>query len=162
MLLKFDVQARAFQSALPRLAVASVLAGIVVILASGCENKTLGRSCDVTADAGPTQGAWNSGAADCPSRLCIKPALQPSASGSGTSAYCTASCTSDSDCDGQTRDTSNPNDKRCVRGFTCAVIFGQGPGPVCCTKLCLCRDFVGPTGVVTPPECQAGGTPSCQ
>jgi hypothetical protein len=26
----------------------------------------------------------------------------------------------------------------------------------------LCRDFVGPTGVVTPPECQAGGTPSCQ
>jgi len=42
-----------------RLALTGVLASVAVLFATGCEDKTLGRSCDVGADAGPSQGAWN-------------------------------------------------------------------------------------------------------
>jgi hypothetical protein len=143
-----------------RLALTGGLASVVVLFATGCEDKTLGRSCDVAVDAGPSQGAWNTGATDCPSQICIKPAVQAGAS-TNTTAYCTAQCSSDNDCNGQTRDTSNPNDKRCAGGFTCAVVFGQGPGQICCRKLCLCRDFIAPTGPVSPAACQDSSSPSC-
>jgi hypothetical protein len=34
-------------------------------------------------------------------------------------------------------------------------------GPLCCQKLCLCRDFLGSTGAMTPIECQGAAAATC-
>jgi hypothetical protein len=82
---------------------------------------------------GAAQGAYATNATDCPSHLCIKPAVQPGVSNDlDTGPYCTVRCNSDSDCNGQTRDFTNPNDTRCMKGFTCAIPFGVGK--LCCAE----------------------------
>jgi hypothetical protein len=40
---------------------------------------------------------------------------------------------------------------RCKTGFACGVAFVVGP--LCCQKLCLCKDFLGTTGLQTPQTC---------
>jgi hypothetical protein len=139
----------------------SCLIAAIGICASGCENKAIGRPCDLTVDAGPSQAVYAQGSLDCPSRICAKPAFAPgSPIETGTGAYCTSTCSSDTDCYGQTRDINDPRDKRCRSGFVCAVPFGQGP--LCCQKLCLCRDFISPSaGPIAPAECQGGTPGSC-
>ena len=143
------------------------LGSLVVLLAGfafslACEDKGLGRPCDITTDASATQGAYIVNATDCPTRLCVKPAVQPGVSTTdfNTGAYCSAICKTDSDCDGQTRDFGNQHDTRCKKGFTCAPVFGEGT--MCCTKLCLCRDFVPNSGPLTPDACQSGSDASCK
>ncbi len=134
-----------------------VLCATLVVAA--CEDKSLGRSCNLTFDAGPTQGAYTVQASDCPSHICNRPAIQSGVSPSDvdTAPYCTVTCNSDSDCNGETRDSNNPSDKRCKSGFTCAIPYGQGK--LCCQKLCLCRDFFVPgDSPVTPAACQNGGS----
>ncbi len=142
--------------------------GCVLILAlaalwtnAACEDKAIGRPCDITADAGAAQGAYNNNATDCPSHLCIKPAVQPGVSiDLDTSAYCTVQCSSDTDCNGQTRDPSNPLDKRCRKGFSCAPVFDKGA--LCCVKLCLCRDFfVSSVGPAVPDTCKSDSGVTC-
>ncbi len=136
------------------------LAVVLAVAATACEDKGLGRSCDVTVDAGTTQGAYNMNAAECPSRLCVKPAIQPGVStGLDTGAYCTIRCSSDSDCsDGQQRDPSNAADFRCRKGYACAKVFDRGGSPprgLCCDKVCLCRDFFSASvGPAIPQGCQ--------
>jgi len=147
-----------------RLAWSSVLALAAVMLTAGCEDKALGRSCDIRSDASlsATQAAYAVPAADCPSGICAKPAVQPGVSTDNftTGPYCTVRCNSDSDCDGQTRDFTNTNDKRCMKGFVCAIPFGEGK--LCCQKLCLCRDFFSSSvGPVTPLACQNDAGASC-
>jgi hypothetical protein len=129
---------------------------------AGCEDKAIGRPCDVLTDAGPSQGVYNAEALECPSRICLKPVVQQGASGSvDTTAYCSASCSQDSDCDGQTRDQNNPLDKRCSKGFTCGIAFVKGK--ICCQKLCLCKDFLDDkVGAPTPIACQSGGAATCK
>jgi len=145
------------------LAWAGALALAVAILASGCEDKAIGRTCDLRSDAsvGAAQGAYAIPATDCPSRICIKPAVQPGVSNDlNTGPYCTAECTADSDCVGQTRDFTNGNDRRCMKGFTCAIPFDSGK--LCCQKLCLCRDFFSASvGPATPEVCQNNAGKSC-
>jgi len=128
---------------------------------TGCEDKAIGRPCDVLTDAGPAQGVFNAEALECPSRICLKPVVQQGASGTvDTTAYCSASCSQDSDCDpSQLRDPTNPLDKRCSKGFTCGIAFVKGK--ICCQKLCLCKDFLGPAGAPTPIACQSGGAAKC-
>jgi hypothetical protein len=128
---------------------------------AACEDKAVGRPCDVRTDASAAQGAYAVGATDCPSRLCVKPAVQPGVSVDlVTSAYCTIQCSSDTDCDGQTRDPSNPLDKRCLKGFVCAPIFDKGD--LCCTKLCLCRDFFSASvGPAIPDACKPESGVTC-
>lgn len=144
-----------------RLIEGALLAAILLGAGAACEDKAIGRPCDVTVDASAVQGAYNSNATDCPSHLCIKPAVQPGVSiNLDTGAYCTAKCSSDSDCNGQARDPSNALDTRCRKGFTCAPIFPTGPA--CCEKLCLCRDFVAASvGPVVPDVCKADAGLSC-
>jgi len=124
-----------------------------------CEDKAIGRRCDVLSDAGASQGVYNSEALECPSRICLKPVVQQGAvmPTPPTEAFCSASCSQDSDCDGQLRDPSNPDDHRCSKGFACGIAFVKGK--ICCQKLCLCKDFLGPSGVTTPIACQAGAGP---
>ncbi len=132
-----------------------------------CEDKAIGRPCNVGTDASTAQGAYNTNATDCPSHLCVKPAVQPGVStGLETGPYCTVRCNSDTDCDGQLRDPSNPLDLRCRKGYACAPIFGASDNPgaqsLCCAKLCLCRDFfVSSVGPATPDACKPDSGVSC-
>ena len=150
------------RSAVLRLSVVGALGFAAVALGNaGCEDQAIGRPCDVLTDAGPAQGVFNAEALECPSRICLKPVVQQGASGSvDTTAYCSASCSQDSDCDpNQLRDPTNPLDKRCQKGFTCGIAFVKGK--ICCQKLCLCKDFLGPGGAPTPIACQSGGAATC-
>ncbi len=121
----------------------------------------IGRPCDLTVDAGATQAVYNASASECPSNLCLKPVVQIGATIPGplTQATCSASCSYDSDCDGELRDPSNPLDQRCTEGFACGIPFVKGP--LCCKKLCVCKDFLGPEGLSTPIACQGGGDGTC-
>jgi hypothetical protein len=139
-----------------------VLAAVALLGNTGCEDKAIGRRCDVLTDAGAAQGVYNSEALECPSRICLKPVVQVGATmpDPPTQAYCSASCSQDSDCDGQLRDQSNSLDYRCSKGFACGIAFVKGK--ICCQKLCLCKDFLGPTGAPTPIACQSGGAAKCE
>ncbi len=121
----------------------------------------IGSLCDDGVDASAAQAVFNSEASECTSRICVKPFVQQGASDGGTvatAALCTASCESDSDCDGQLGDPSNPDDRRCKTGFACGTPFVQGS--LCCKKLCMCKDFLaGPQQ--TPIACQNGGAATC-
>jgi hypothetical protein len=139
------------------------LAGAVLslVVLSACEDKAIGRRCDVQADASPSQAVFNGQALECPTRICVKPALEQGVPNTKmTAPYCTAECSKDSDCDGETRDNSNSNDKRCAGGFICAVPFQVGP--LCCKKLCVCKDFVPKEGLPTPASCdKSKGVSTC-
>jgi hypothetical protein len=131
--------------------------------ADGASASSLGASvgspCDVLMDAGPSQAVYNAEALQCPSRICLKPAVQMGAGTVDTAAFCSASCTQDTDCDGQVRDPSNSLDARCQKGFVCGVPFVKGR--LCCQKLCLCQDFLGPQGAPTPIDCQGDLAATC-
>jgi len=138
-----------------------LLAAVALFGNTGCEDKGIGRPCDVLTEATPAQGVYNSEALECPSRICLKPVVQQGASTPSppTTAFCSASCSQDSDCDGQTRDPSNPLDQRCSKGFACGIAFVKGQ--ICCQKLCLCKDFLGPAGAPTPIACQGTAAAEC-
>jgi len=124
------------------------------------DTPNVGATCDILTDAGPSQGVYNAEALECTSRVCVKPIVQPGATDSfGTTAFCTTPCNQDSDCDGQTRDPTNPRDSRCATSFACGILFVKGR--ICCQKLCICRDFLGPSGPATPVACQGDAAASC-
>ena len=115
----------------------------------------LGGPCNLSVDAGPSQAVHNASASECPSHLCLRTVVQQGSAGpNDTAPFCTAECNQDSDCDGELRDPTNPLDKRCRNGFTCGVAMVVGP--LGCQNLCLCKDFLGPSGAPTPIACQAG------
>src|SRR5688572_2499986 len=58
---------------LSALSLAGALSSLVFVLAA-CEDKAIGRRCDVQADAGPMQAVFNGQALECPTRICLKPA----------------------------------------------------------------------------------------
>jgi hypothetical protein len=111
------------------------------LVSSGCEDKHIGRVCDLDAiDAGmPTTGTSSTiqgQAVECPTRICLLPEKQQM---TNTGPLCTATCSSDDDCsDGET--TSNQNSVQCKKGFACVV--ATTVGAFCCEKLCVCKDFI--------------------
>jgi hypothetical protein len=157
-----------------------VLAAMAMFGNTGCEDKAIGRPCDVLTKATSEQGIYNSEALECPSRICLKPVVQKGATmpNPATTAYCSASCSQDSDCDGQTREVrkcpdNNPcpangqcadgstctPDLRCSQGFACGIAFVKGS--ICCQKLCLCKDFLSPAGAPIPIACQGDNAATC-
>jgi hypothetical protein len=128
---------------------AFAIAGLALLglVATGCEDKHIGRVCSLDApDAGAsgtgTSAILNGSAVECPSRICLLPAEQKTAT---TGPLCTAGCSSDDDCDGE---TSSKNSAQCHSGFTCMV--ATTVGDFCCERLCVCKDFVD-TSPMTPP-----------
>jgi len=117
----------------------------------------IGAPCSLGLAAGVSQGVLSSGAPECSSGICLKPAVATAASGAGvvdTTAFCTAPCATDAECDGLLRDPSNPNDKSCVSGYACGLAFVDGA--FCCQKFCVCKDFNrGP--MLTPITCPGFG-----
>jgi hypothetical protein len=130
----------------------------------GCgRSYTVGQVCDLTVDAGPSQGVVNLEAGACKTGLCLKPVLAPGSSviDPPTGATCTDECSSDSDCGGELRSSSDAQDTRCKGGFVCGVPFVVGP--LCCKHYCLCKDFLGGSGAQMPVACQGpDALASCQ
>jgi hypothetical protein len=124
---------------------------------TGCADKHIGRICAISAssDAGtdPNFVAVNSLALECPSRICILPAQEKSPNGTGP--LCTDSCSSDDDCsDGEKRTGTKEEDPRCATGFACRVIIPDLKDvPLSCQKICVCKDFLGPSTSV-PESCK--------
>lgn len=141
------------KSPVPCLPRAAALGLILAALGlSACEDKAIGRRCDVQADAGLTQAVYNGQALECPTRICVKPSRDNAvATQVDTAPYCTAECSKDSDCDGEVRDRKDGTDRRCATGFVCGVAFEVGP--LCCKKICLCKDFLPKTGAPAPTSC---------
>jgi hypothetical protein len=113
--------------------------------------------------AGPNQAVYRTGAPECETGLCLRPARDVAvASFVDTQATCTKTCSTDSDCAGAAvRDRANGTDKRCTNGYSCAVPFEVGP--LCCRKLCVCNDFLPASGVIAPASCAApAGTSVCE
>ena len=134
-----------------------LLVGLTSLLATGCENRAIGRTCTTLAEDSETVQAKdtiiNDEALECPTRICIKQG-QAGALGATTSPFCTAECKSDSDCDdGETRDMSNARDRRCESGFVCGVAVETTP--FACKKLCLCKDFLDDGIAIDPSSCLA-------
>lgn len=131
------------------------VAGISVVDAS--QTPSVGQACamEESPTASPAQTLVNANAASCPARICLRPAAPTNTPPPDTGPFCTAECQTDDDCVGATRNPSDPADRRCRTGFVCAI--PTVTGPLCCRKLCVCRDFLGPTGPEVPPECTVGG-----
>jgi hypothetical protein len=146
---------------LSKLVAAAPLAFAIAILglaASGCEDKHIGRVCDLdTADAGaPTTGSsatLNGQAVECPSRICLLPAANMT---TNTGPLCTAGCSSDDDCsDGET--STDHTSRQCKTGFACLI--ATTVGNFCCERMCICKDFIDTTVPgfnKTPTVCMAG------
>ena len=115
----------------------------------------VGQICDLTVEAEPSQAIANMMSGTCPFGVCLKPVVDPSRAllEPPLGATCTAACSSDSDCTGETRDPNDPQDARCQGGFVCGVPFVVGP--LCCKRYCVCRDFLGADVTQTPPACMA-------
>jgi hypothetical protein len=136
---------------------------LVGLVASGCEDKHIGRVCSLDApDAGAsgtgTSAILNGSAVECPSRICLLPAGDKVPM---TGPLCTAGCSSDDDCDGE---TSSRNKLQCHSGFTCMV--ATTVGDFCCERLCVCKDFIDttprtPAYNATPASCVSGKS-SCK
>lgn len=108
-------------------------------LTGGCNPNSIGRPCVAPTGDGGAPIAINgtdvsSPALECPSRLCL---IQQTSGGAGgadagsSRNTCTASCSSDSDCEAETKEL-------CPNGFRCAV--ATDVGNYCCRKLCVCSD----------------------
>jgi len=141
---------------------ALVAFGVVVLAAGGCDDKHIGRPCQIGVpppDAGSSGGAFatiTSPALECPSRICL---LANDVNGDATKykegASCTAPCSTDDDCsDAETGSKNDMSDFHCKTNFLCT--WPTTVGPFACQKLCVCHDFLlVPTGGIQPPAaCQ--------
>jgi hypothetical protein len=127
---------------LGRIAPLAFVLALTTLAVAGCENKHIGRLCDLgVSDDGGTAGTGttatiNSEALECPSRICLLPGNEQ---GANTASLCTAECSSDDDCsDGET--TSDPNNVHCKSSFVCTI--PTTVGDFCCRKMCVCKDFL--------------------
>jgi hypothetical protein len=128
----------------------------LALVSSGCEDKHIGRPCDLgTAAMAGNSGTGNtatinSQSVECPSRICLSPAADKNV----PFPLCTADCSSDDDCEGE---TGKKADKRCETGFACVV--PTTVGAFCCRRLCVCKDNIetsNPDYNKTPEACKAG------
>lgn len=114
-------------------------------LTSGCNDNHIGRPCElgVQADGGTMSSTVNSQALECPSRICLLPGTTGGNPGS-TGPLCSAFCSSDDDCSPNEGGENPPDGKQCKHGFGCG--WPTTVGPLCCQRMCICRDFGGEPG----------------
>lgn len=118
---------------------------VAALGATGCPDQHIGRKCDLgrDVDGGAKTAFSNTGALECPSRICILPDQDRTVMGTGP--LCTAECSSDDDCaDGELRANKTDNtDSRCRDGFACRRLFsGLSTNELACKRLCVCKDFI--------------------
>ncbi len=123
-----------------------------LLLAPGCDDQKIGRLCFIQRDV--AEGAnvvVNPQALECPSRMCLY-YKDPTVSGVDPLSLCTAECSGDGDCDGE---TSSSDAAMCKTGFKCA--WPVEVGPFACRRMCVCADLMQvPDGgaVHVPPFCE--------
>jgi hypothetical protein len=123
-----------------------------LFLAPGCEDQHVGRLCFIQRDV--AEGAnvvVNPQALECPSRMCLY-YKDPAVTGVEPLALCTAECSSDGDCGGE---TSSSDQSMCKTGFKCAWPIEVGDFK--CRRMCVCADLmIVPDGgtVHMPSICQ--------
>lgn len=133
---------------------------VALVAGAGCEDKAIGRPCDLLADGGISKTTVNPQALECPTRICVQPAQDVQITEPvDTTSLCSAECSKDGDCsDGQKRNLKKTGDLRCKNGFACAV--ATEVGDFCCKKICLCKDFlVIPDGGIQAPAGCDGNNP---
>lgn len=138
-------------SALRRAPLLAVLAG--TFLLSACEDKHIGRPCDIGIDniTDMKLATVNPAALECPSRLCLLPAQDKS---TDTKAFCTDECGGDDDCSDGERRGSKADDKRCISGFVCRRVIPQlESNPLSCKPVCVCKDFLRDDDPPKPKSC---------
>lgn len=122
-------------------------------LVTGCAPDPVGRLCDLGSTPEPSASVVATGSLDCISRACLKVPLEiepgelPPGSSypTGNLGLCTDTCQTDDDC---IRVPESP----CKSGFTCG--YPIQVGPLCCEKLCVCRDYlVAPDDTSLPLAC---------
>jgi hypothetical protein len=101
----------------------------------------LGNPC-VLAGLTGNQIGYGVQASECSSRICVK-TLGPGGP------YCTSECQNDSDCQGA-------DDGRCKAGYACGIAYVMGP--LCCKKVCICREFHG-QAMAVPIACDPSLSP---
>jgi hypothetical protein len=131
-----------------------------VALLAACEDKGIGRLCDVGIPDGgmmnPNEAVINGAALECVSRVCLAAVPNaptvPSSQYGGESPQCSATCTSDDDCsDGlTTKDATGNKALFCKTSFKCAVATTVGPFK--CKQICICGDYLAPP-IQTPAAC---------
>jgi hypothetical protein len=122
-----------------------------LFLAPGCENQHVGRLCFIQRDvAEGSNVVVNPQALECPSRMCLF-YKDPAVAGVEALSLCTAECSSDGDCDGE---TSSSDTAMCKTGFKCA--WPIEVGAFACKRMCVCADLmvVPDAGVNVPPYCE--------
>jgi hypothetical protein len=137
-----------------------VLALAVLGLAGACEDKHIGRSCELgTTPMGNSVATISSPALECPSRICILPASD-TGNAAMTGPLCTAGCESNDDCEGEGGPKGSATDHHCESGFVC--MWPTTVGPFCCERMCVCRDFVSepPGGFKQPADCTPDKCPN--
>jgi hypothetical protein len=112
------------------------------------EPRGLGNPCVAGSEVAlqsPTAIIVGSDPVSCSSDVCLRPQLEKT---TDTGPLCTQGCETDADCqDGQVRNPTDPNDRRCTSGFSCDVpIPNLASTSFACQKLCVCRDFLLSTG----------------
>jgi hypothetical protein len=137
----------------------ALVAGLAVL--AGCEDQHIGRMCFIQRDLGTKSPSVvvNPQALECPSRLCLHHPREGGAADTSDSLdgdsldLCTAECESNDDCEGQTGSTAG----ECKHGFVCDWPV-QVPGPLCCKRLCVCKDLIqlpeGSSSITMPKVCE--------
>ena len=158
-----------FVSSLSRLIPSRKRAPFLVALAAtllltACEDKHIGRQCELAVDPAattdPTSATVNPQALECPSRVCVLPAMLRGSTGNplamppipADGPFCTDGCGSDDDCaGGEKRGPGNP--LGCQRGFVCRTILPKlSNNPLACKPICVCKDFLPTDNVATTPQ----------
>jgi hypothetical protein len=138
-----------------RLFCLGAIAVVAVVALAGCEDRGIGRLCDIGVDAGTTtssESIINGAALECPSRICLK--AVPNTPTTNNSFYkdespqCSDLCSSDDDCSDSLQ--SKTQKELCHTGFKCAV--ATTVGGFACKKMCICGDFLQPP-IQTPAAC---------
>lgn len=144
---------------------------VVGLVATGCDDKHIGRPCEVNADGGTTGASGghitivSSPVLACPSRICVLPQDTSVAGQNGDRPFCTDTCSTDDDC--SDAETGSSGSGKCTSHFSCQVATTSGP--FCCQKYCICDDFIPEPsgGFQTPTACMgpnSGGPnpPTCE
>lgn len=139
-----------------RLLILGLLSVAIVAVAPGCADNHVGRPCDIGVPMNqidPTKVTVNPAALECPSRICLLPAVG-GAPVMNVGGLCTLECSSDDDCaDGETG-KAGPNNVRCTSGFVCRTLLPNlSTNGLACKPLCVCKDFLSSADALksTPP-----------
>lgn len=119
-----------------------LMVAVGVSSAAGCADKHIGRPCETGLPVEGNTAKVSDQALECPSRICLLPALAVSPQMPPTGPSCTDYCNGDDDCsDGEARNgTTNPNG--CKNGFACRIAIGKLENPLACKRVCVCKDFL--------------------